>query len=238
MSELHVIEFPGFPYFWMYFIKPFCFPFLIFLNTESSSSCVNCLSLMSNWLLILFVIGPYLTFGGFPSKFSKCYFYMCVRSSWLTAFSLVLAVLFLQITSFTICHAILDCLFSTKSLILLIWFCMYSVCSFTFTLVNSFWAFLSFPVLILVGLHLFYKAPIFTSARFFFLTTNVSQRTLDLFLCLVGMHSTAASKWALTKFIYSLFEVGVFDISWSASNTFLCVNVYLFLISLLLSRDQ
>ena len=74
------------------------FLFLIFLRTESSSSCVNCPSLMSCWLLIIFVIGSSVTFGGFPSKFSKCYFHRCVRSSWLAAFILALAVLFLLLT--------------------------------------------------------------------------------------------------------------------------------------------
>ena len=37
--------------------SPAAFLFLIFLGTESSSSCVNCPSLMFNWLLIIFVIG-------------------------------------------------------------------------------------------------------------------------------------------------------------------------------------
>ena len=63
------------------------FLFLIFLCTESSS-CVNCPSLMSNCLLIIFVISSCVTFGGFPSKFSKCCFRSCIRSSWLVAFGL------------------------------------------------------------------------------------------------------------------------------------------------------
>ena len=54
---------------------------------------------------------------------------------------------------------------------------MYSVCSFRYTLVNSFCA-LSFWVLILVGFLLLRREAIFTSARFF-LTTNVSHRTLE-----------------------------------------------------------
>ena len=78
-------------------------------------------------------------------------------------------------------------------------------------LVNSFCAFLSFCVLILVGFLLWHREVIFTSACFF-LTTNVSHGTLDLALCLVGMHSAAASKWALTKFSYSSFAVSVSDI--------------------------
>ena len=124
------------------------FLFLIFLSTESSSSCVNCPSLMPSWLSIIFVIGSCVSFEGFPSKFSKCCFHGCIRSSWLVAFILSFAVLFLLLTSFTVCHAILNCLSSTESLILLIWFCMYSVYSFRYTLANSFCAFLSFWSLI------------------------------------------------------------------------------------------
>ena len=74
------------------------FLFLIFLSAESSSSCVICHGLMSNWLLIIFVIGSCVSLGGFPSKFSKCYFHRWIRSSWLVAFSLAFAVLFLLLT--------------------------------------------------------------------------------------------------------------------------------------------
>ena len=35
-----------------------------------------------------------------------------------------------------------------------------------------------------------------------FLSANVSHGILDLVLCLVGMYSAVASKWALTKFSY------------------------------------
>ena len=49
--------------------SPAAFLFLIFL--ESSSSCVNGPSLMSNCLLKILVIGSCVTFGRFPSRFSK-----------------------------------------------------------------------------------------------------------------------------------------------------------------------
>ena len=68
----------------------------------------------------------------------------------------------------------------------------------------------------------------------FFLNANVSYGTLGLVLCLFGMHSSAASEWALTKFSYSSFGVGVSNIFWSVSNLFLSVNVYWSLKSLLL----
>ena len=144
--------------------NPSAFLFLIILSTEPSSSCVNCSNLMSNWLLIIFVIH-------FLSKFSKCCFHRCIRSCWLVAFNLAFAVLFLLLNPFTVCHAILDCLFSTESLILLTWFYMYFLCSFRYMLDNSFCAFLSFKALIFVWLHL---EVVFTSAHFF-LTTSVSQ---------------------------------------------------------------
>ena len=99
--------------------SPAAFLILIFLCTESSS-CVNCPSLMSNCLLILLVVGSCVTFGGFPSKFSKCCFHWRIRSSWLVALCLAFAMLFLLFSSFTVCYAILDCLSSTESLILLI----------------------------------------------------------------------------------------------------------------------
>ena len=108
--------------------SPAAFLFLIFLTTESSS-CVNCPILMSNCLLMILVIGSCVTFGGFPSKFSKCFFHRGILSSWLVAFSVALAVLFLLLLLLTVYHAVLDCLSSTESLIWWIWFCMYSICS-------------------------------------------------------------------------------------------------------------
>ena len=139
---------------------------------------------MSNCLQIIFVIGSCLTFGRFPSKFSKCCFDCCICSSWLVAFTLAFTVHFLLLTSFTVCYAILDCLSSTESLILSIWFCMYSVCSFRYMLANSFCVYLSFRELILAGLLLWHLEAVFMSARFF-LTANVSHETLGLALCLV-----------------------------------------------------
>ena len=62
----------------------------------------------------LLVIGSCVTFGGFLSKFSKCCFHSYICSSWLVAFSLAFTVFFPLLTWFTICHANLDCLSSTK----------------------------------------------------------------------------------------------------------------------------
>ena len=179
--------------------SPAAFLFLIFLRTESSSSCVNSLSLMSNCLLIILVIGSCVTFGGFPSRFSKCCFHSFILSYWFVAFNLALAVLFLLLPSFIVCQAILDCLSSTESLILSIWFCMYSVCSFRYMLANSFCAFFSFRAFVFVGFFLLHLEAVFMSARFS-LTANVSHGTLYLILGFVGIQFAAASRCALTKF--------------------------------------
>ena len=147
--------------------SPAIFLFFLSLSTETWSSCVNYPSLISRWLLMVLGIALCVTLGGFPCKFSKCCFHMCIHSSWLAAFSIAFSVLFLLLTSFNVCHAILDCLASTKSLILLIWFCMYSFCSFRYMLDNSFCAFLCFRVLILIGFLLLRWQAILRPASFF-----------------------------------------------------------------------
>ena len=117
------------------------FYFEFFLLWCSSSS-MNSPSLMSSGLLVIFGIGSSVTFWEIPSRSLKCCFHWCIRSSWLAAFSLVRAVLFLQLSSFTVCYVILYCLSSTKSLIQYMWSWMYSVCSFRFILFGSlFWLF-------------------------------------------------------------------------------------------------
>ena len=131
--------------------SPAAFLFLIFLRTEPCSSLVNGPSLMSNCLLIILVIGSFVIFGGFPSRFFKCCSHSFTLSCWLAAFNLALAVLFLLLTSFIVCQAILDCLSSTESLILSIWFCMYSVCSFRYIPANWYCAFSSFRAFVFVG---------------------------------------------------------------------------------------
>ena len=184
--------------------KPAAFLFLIFLSSKLSSSRVNGPSLMSNCFLIILVIGSCVTFGGFPSRFTKCCFHSFIRSCKLVAFSLALVVLFLQLSSFIVCYTILDCLSSAESLILSIWFFMYSVCSFRYMLAYSFSAFFSFRAFVLVGFFLYHLEALFTSVRFS-VTANVSHGTLDLVLCFVGMYLAAASKCVLTKFSYSSF---------------------------------
>ena len=148
VSEQYVIELSGLPYFLRNLVKPCSFPISIFF------SWVNGPSLMSNCLLIILVIGSCVTFGGFPSRFSKCCFHSFILSWWFAAFNFALVVLFLLLTSFIVCQAILDCLSSTESLILSIWFCMYSVCSFRYMPVNWYCAFFSFMAFVFVGFFL------------------------------------------------------------------------------------
>ena len=131
--------------------SPAAFLFLIFLRTESSSSCVNGPSLMSNCLLIILVIGSCVTFGGFPRRFSKCSFHSFILSCWFAAFNFALAVLFLLLTSFIVFQAIVDCLSFTGSLILSIRFYMYSVDSFRYMPANWYCAFFSFRAFLFVG---------------------------------------------------------------------------------------
>ena len=119
VSEQYVVEFPCFPYFWWYFINTGSFLFLIFVCTTPSSSYVNCPSLMYRLLLIFFVIYSSVTLEDFQSRFLKCSFHKRIRSFWLAAFSFTHAILFLLLTSFTVCHIIRDYLSSTECLILL-----------------------------------------------------------------------------------------------------------------------
>ena len=131
--------------------SPAAFLFLIFLRTESSSSWVNGRSLMSNCLLIILVIGSCVTFGGFPSRFSKCCFHSFILSCWFATFNFAF---FFLLTSFIVCQAILDCLSSTESLILSIWFCMYFVYSIIYMPANWYFAFFSFRAFVFVGFFL------------------------------------------------------------------------------------
>ena len=131
--------------------SPAAFLFLILLRTESSSSLVKGPSFTSNCLLIILVIGSSVISGGFPSRFLKYCSHSFTLSCWLAAFNFALAVLFLPLTSFIVCQAILDCLSSTESLILSIWFCTYSACSFRYIPVNWCCAFSSFRAFVFVG---------------------------------------------------------------------------------------
>ena len=128
-SEQYVIKFPGLQFFWFFFIKPCSFSVFNF-------SCVNCPSLMSNCLQIISVNGSCVSFVGFQSRFSKCCFLSCIRSSCLVAFSLAFAVLFLLFSSFTVvsCYLRLSVFNPAKNLIDLI---LYAFCLFFMVYVSD-----------------------------------------------------------------------------------------------------
>ena len=102
-AEQYVVEFPCFPCIWWYFIETGSFPVFNF-----------------GLYYVEFILRK-LTLGDFLIRFLKYSFHICIRSSWLVAFTLAHEVLFFLHTSFTLCHAIRDCLSSNKVLILLIW---------------------------------------------------------------------------------------------------------------------
>ena len=147
VAEQYVVELSGLPYFRWNFVQPCSFP--IFNFSENRVEFFLCER--SNCLLIILVIGSCVIFGGFPSKFSKCCFHSFILSCWFAALSFALAVFFLLLTSFIVCHAILDCISSTESLILFIWFLMYSVCSFIYMPANWYCAVFSFKAYVFVG---------------------------------------------------------------------------------------
>ena len=225
LSEQYVVELASLPHFRGISSSPAAFLFLILLRTESSSSLVKGPSLTSNCLLIILVIGSSVISGGFPCRFLKCCSHSFTLSCWLAAFNFALAVLFLLLTSFIVCQAILDCLSSTESLILSIWFCMYSACSFRYIPANWYFDFSSFRAFVFVGFFRELLEAVFTSARFS-VTASVSQGTLYLVLGFVGIHFDAASRCASTKFSYSSFGVPFSVFSCSASNLFLNSNRY------------
>ena len=192
---------------------------------------------MSNGLLIILVIGSYVTFSGFPCRFSKCCFHSFIHSCWFVAFNLALVVLFLLLTLFIVCQAILDCLSSTGSLTLSIWFCMYSVCSFRYMLANCFLPFFSFKAFVFVRFLLLHLEEVFASARFS-LTANVSNGTLYFVLGFVGIQFAPAPRYVMTKFSYLSFGVPFSVFPCSVSNLFPNSYTYLSLICLLLRRVQ
>ena len=100
-----------------------------FCSAVSSSSSFNCSGLMSSWSLIFFWIS---LSGGCLSRFLKCSFYFWSLSSWLSGIRFAFEVLYLPLTSFSVCQANCDCLFSTKFLIFSMRPGMYSDCSFCY----------------------------------------------------------------------------------------------------------
>ena len=109
-SEKYIVKFSG-----GISSRPAAF---LFLSFSTSASSVNCPSLISSWLSIIFWKVCLKNIGWFQSRFLKFFFHWWSLSSWLVAFSFALEVLFLLITLFTVWYAIQDCLSSKELLIL------------------------------------------------------------------------------------------------------------------------
>ena len=101
----------------VFLLRPATYLFLIGSNTAASTSFVSCPSLMSSWPIMIFRIGLSVIWRRFPRRFLKCSFHFRRLSSWQEAFRFALDVLFFLITSFTVCHAIYNCLSCTEFLI-------------------------------------------------------------------------------------------------------------------------
>ena len=131
---------------------PAAFLFLISLRTESSSSCVNGPSLMSNCLLIILVIGSYVTFGGFPCRFPKCCFHSFILSCLFAAFSFALAVL-LPSTHIVYCLPGYPRLPIFHWVSILIYLILYVFCRFLYIYMLADWycAVFSFRAFVFVG---------------------------------------------------------------------------------------
>ena len=162
---------------------------------------------MSNCLLIIFVILLSVALKEFPSRFLKCSFHIWIDSSWLTVFSLAPKVLFLLLTSLTVCYTIqvvyllLSFLFYWSNLECIIFVLL--VCTILFPK-----CLLKFLVL-----DFFYYIGILFSLCLIFFELLMSPTKLCLVLGLVGMHSVAVSMWLLMNFLFSLLGVSVLDIS-------------------------
>ena len=122
------------------------FLLLILICTTLISSWVNRPCLMSSWLLIIFVIGLFVTMESFQVDS----FQIWIHSSWLSAFSFAL-----EVSSFYSLYLLFAMLFTIiyllSFLILSIWPWIYSFCSFWYVIVSSLCAFVSFCALIFIG---------------------------------------------------------------------------------------
>ena len=156
-------------------------------------------------------------------------------SPWLAAVKFILKGSIFPLFSFTLYHAILNCLSLIEFLINLYGFeCVQIVCLFVFFFGGVYVELFDMYVGIF-WIPFLRKHYIFVIT--FFLTTSKSDVTRNFSLSLVGMHFAAASIWAVTKFSYPSF--GNVYFRWllkNISNLFLLVAVDLLLIFLLVKN--
>ena len=181
--------FSHFPYFRRYFVKACSFSTFNFF----SSSSINCPSVMSSWLLLIFFHRFVCDFRKVSKQILKIFFSLLKFSSWLSTFSFSFELLFLMLNSSTAYHDNHDCQSSTMFLILFIWPWNYSSFSFWYGLVLSGHSYVS---------RHWHLLGYFFYVILFFPNYIDSQRTLHLVFALVSTHLTAASVWLVTKFSY------------------------------------
>ena len=164
---------------------------------------------MSCWLLIIFVISLSVTLGEIQvdswNVLSTSVFFLL---GW------QLLVLLLMYYSFCSLYLLLAKLFVIVYLLPnfeFYWSCLEGILVLLFGM-YSLWCLLSFFVLAFVKFLLFRSQTIFILSHFF-LTISNSHGILQSAFGLVGMHSAAASMWAVTKFSYSSFGVSIANIS-------------------------
>ena len=154
----------------------------------SISFSVNCPSLISSCLLIIFWIGLSIISRGFPSRFLKCSFYLWNLSSWLAALPSAHFIYCLFCYSrFSIFYWVFDFIDLALNIFLFFWY------------VLVLWAFFSFFTLAFVSFYL--VRLLFSCYLVFSLIVLASHGTLHLDLGLVRMHSTAplVSWWPINS---------------------------------------
>ena len=157
-----------------------------FFRPFSSFSYVNCSNSLSNRLFIIF----WQIYQWFQEGFRVDWNVLSTSDIFcLAAFNLTFEGIFLPFTSFIVLHTILIAYLRLIFFNLLIWPRMYSCYSFSYVLVLSERSCLCAS-----------KDPFFSCYLVFSFTSIDLHGILYLVLALVGLHLTAASIWAVTRF--------------------------------------
>ena len=142
----YVVKFSCLPYFRGHSIETYSFSVFVvfsslFFNTASSSTSINCDSVMSCWPLITFWIVFSVILEWFPCRFLKCSFHFWILSSWLAALLLLP-----KCSPSRLLHLLSIVVFASVYL-QPNWPWMYPNCSFWYVLVSSLGDFKSFCAL-------------------------------------------------------------------------------------------
>jgi len=123
--------------------RPEALLFFVLLRASFNSDGVKGPVLMSSWCSTTFFVGLSRMSGGFPYNPWKCFCQILTLSWLLFAFSLALFVVLRPLISFTICHAIADCLLADASSISFVLELRYACCSSLYVVLSSALAFFS-----------------------------------------------------------------------------------------------